>query len=209
MMRFAWPRPLDEETIFGMRKFAVSLLEYACNGDSGRAETDLVYLLDVTEGRDQGAMRRKYSSCGDLAHWMLMRIGVRSRWVNRDEHRGWRVGMNVALLTGGNSRPVLATQRFEPGDIVVVWNHPKAYDAHVICVIDHDGEKLLTAEYGQPGGALKARTFANGLIGNRKAQRWVSLEKVIRNADDEGLLVDSQDPTRAPDGSQIWSPPNA
>ena len=206
MMTIAWPTVLDEEAVFAARKLAVQLVEYACDGDRGRSETDPIY-TEITEGRDVGAMRRRYSSCADLAFWMLFRLGVRLPLVNRHEHRGWRVGMNVAMLVGAREcRPVLATERLKPGDIVVVWNRQDTQDAHVLVVIDHERDTLLTAEYGQPGGALKMRHFRAGLIGSRRAQRIIPLASVLRSAHLKGLLEPAEDPTRAEDGSSIWTP---
>src|SRR6186713_653784 len=82
-----------------LRTIATHLLDYAVCGDRGRNESDKVY-DSITEHRDRGVMRAKYSSCGDLGHWLVYRLGCRETWVNRAENGGWRVGLNVNLLYG-------------------------------------------------------------------------------------------------------------
>lgn len=202
------PTELSDYSIHSYRLLLVHLLEYACDGRRGRSETDPVYLHEITESRDQGAMRRRYSSCADLLHWAYYRIGVRLSWVNRKEHTGWRVGLNIAMLAGAKeARPALATQRFLPGDGIVIANAwPSGRDAHALMVIEHDGETLSTAEYGQPGGALRERTYRAGLIGDRRARVVLPLASVLRSAARQGLLVAADDPTRANDGEPTWTP---
>lgn len=70
------------------QEFVGQLLSYACGRfDSGRNEDDPIY-QGVTEGRDVPPFREKYSSCGDLAHWLLFRLGSRLEMINRKEHLG-------------------------------------------------------------------------------------------------------------------------
>ena len=84
------------------RAFASEFLNYACGRwTGGRTESDAVY-QQISEGRDVGAMRASYSSCGDLAHWLLFRMGCRSPFINRNEHLGWRVGQNISALIGAS-----------------------------------------------------------------------------------------------------------
>src|ERR1044071_3102756 len=103
---------------------AADLLEYACNGHAGRAESDPVYQA-VTEGRDIGAMQKDYSSCGDLAHWLFYRIGVRFPWVNRAEnggHRATQTENNVTLLQRFKGRLInpSAGTNYRPGDVGII-----------------------------------------------------------------------------------------
>ena len=182
------------------QKLAVALLEWACRGSLGVSEQDDRYRL-VTEGRDHGA---KYSSCGDLAHWLYYRLGVRQPWVNRAEHKGWRVGLNVSNLCwsppNAQARPSTSADFFEPGDVIVVWNLPQGTDSHVLCVIEHDRAKgvLLTAEYGQPGGALRTRVLTEKqgawYIGLRRVRRRLSLQDVLGAAASMGLLEGAEEP---------------
>lgn len=178
-------------TIEEYRLLADFLLYYA-GGSVGRSEDDLVYKT-VTEGRDVGAHQNSYSSCGDLAHWLHYRLGLRGNWINRKEHAGWKVGLNVSRLAYA---PVSDTQVSGPyycGDVGIIWNSPQGTDAHVLVIRSaqeswtsgRNGERtsvgytLETSEYGQPGGALKSRTLTNGKIGSRKLQRIVRLAECI------------------------------
>lgn len=168
-------------------------LVYACQGNLGRDESDPVYQA-ITEGRDTGAMRAKYSSCGDLAHWLHFRLGMRGSWVNRRECRGWKVGQNVSRLTYNtmvDTRPEWPVH-VDAGDICIIWNRPDGTDAHVIlCRGPLLGESLQTAEYGQPGGALRVRTLSQSTmqIGTRRLQRILSLPRALDTCAGSGLLV--------------------
>lgn len=194
---------IDDAEVHARRKVAVRWLEWACRGGEIR-ETDERY-IGVTEGRDTGAMRGKYSSCGDLAHWMLYRVGIRNYWVNRDENRGWRVGSNISLLTwtAPAKMPGIGAQ-YDGGDIVIIWSRQDTRDAHAVCIIDRIGDTLLTAEYqtllnnGQPGGALHERQIraANGreYIGRRAIMSHLSLRDALMEAHDCGKLVAYEEP---------------
>jgi hypothetical protein len=173
---------------------ATELVEYACGGSTGRDESDPVYRA-VTEGRDEGAMRERYSSCGDLAHWLLFRLGVRLPLVNRAEHRGWTSGVNVSRL----AFHALAERdprgaRFFPGDIGIVWSKTDATDAHVFVILeDAQPQALLVGEYGQPGGHLRARSVgydrALVRIGSRSLHHVLRLERVLDAAEKANALV--------------------
>lgn len=143
-------------TLDEYRELAAAWCDYATNGAHGRTVDDPVYRW-VTEGRDPGP---KYSSCGDLAHWLLARLGCRAPWLNRAElPGGWTVGLNVSRLVY-SARPVSKIPEADTvlclGDIVVAWSKPKGTDAHVSVVCDHDpvAGVLETWDYGQgPMGA--------------------------------------------------------
>src|SRR6187402_1659302 len=75
----------------------LALARYACGYEKGRSKDDPIYAM-VTEGRDVGEFRKQYSSCGDLGHWILERLGVRERWVNRKSLKQYMVGANVSRL---------------------------------------------------------------------------------------------------------------
>lgn len=145
---------------------AQALLRFAVNDEHGRSETDPIYVR-VTEGRDgpTAELRRRYSSCGDLAHWMLRCLGVRAPWLNRDDdgdEKPFRYGVNLNWLVAPPiGRCPIAGKVLQcapaPGDIFVETN---ASGGHVYCAIEYDAENdtLTTAEYGQPGGKLKLRS---------------------------------------------------
>lgn len=140
-----------------VRESAFDFLRMAGKDNYGRRQFDPLFEA-VTEHR-QG---KGYSSCADLAHWLLFRLGYRFGWVNRKEHRGWRVGQNLSLLCssgagGGNSIASLPMtgQELDAGDVLVVNAHDSR-KAHVLLVL---GEAVLergfvvgTVEYGQFDG---------------------------------------------------------
>ena len=190
---------LDPRLIQGLMKLDIhpiyktnmGLLMYACLDQHGRDDkTDSVYNA-IVEGRHGHG----YSSCGDLVHWWLYRLGVRLPWVNRDELHGWKIGANISRLvftSGLCERPSLDTQ-FEPGDIVVV----NAFDTstgytHTDIVLEHSGERFISADYGQPGGALRATKLRNehGKLwrGHRVLDAHIPMKKVIAAAKTAGLL---------------------
>ena len=168
---------------------ALEYLNLATDGDRGRHEGDDIYIA-VTEGRDHG---KAYSSCGDLAHWLLYRLGVRTSYVNRAEHRGWRNGQNISWLAFGPiARKPTAVDQYFTGDILLIWNREDGTDAHALVVRNHNDVELLTAEYGQPGGASRRRTLLDGKVGTRKVQRVIPFEDVLRHANDSGKLIEPQ-----------------
>jgi len=186
------PSPLlTDDDIHTRRKLAARWLEWACGADEGGAVAERhPRYQTVTEGRDRPTPG--YSSCGDLAHWLLYRLGVREAWVNRAEHRGWRVGVNVSRLV--TNATLFSGQALECGDVLVIANQwPSGTDAHVVCVL-HDlvegGKRVTcTAEYGQPGGALKTYAWDGTRLGRRRVRVVLPLETVLRKAFHRGLLV--------------------
>jgi hypothetical protein len=150
------------------RQTARELLEFAGqDSEHGRPFADPIYRA-IVEGRQDRWIKagRFYSSCGDLSHWLLFRMGIRAAYVNRDEHRGWRNTQNITLLAthnlyGGNPVAKRATPDdvYETGDILIVGMQSIVSSEHAICVLDHDPERgiLRTCEYGQPHGVLAER----------------------------------------------------
>jgi hypothetical protein len=196
---------LSGEDIDHRQALVQRLLDWSCGGERGVSEDDPHY-REVTEGRDVGAMRARYSSCGDLAHWLLFRLGVRAPWVNRTEHRGWKVGANVSMLATTASIQLRRTPvpgvRFEPGDVLIVWNDQQGRDAHVMVVYEHrpDLGRFIVGEYGQPGGHVRKRllTARDGIlwVGTRKVQRWLPLALVLEYSETADVtLPDGLTPT--------------
>lgn len=205
------------------RALAADLIRFAClSRDPGRPFEDPVYKA-VTEGRqdktagyiraweqkpaETRGTRPFYSSCGDLAHWLLFRLGVRFRWINRDEHDGWHyVGAdnNVTTLCrkplGTNPvaiKPKL-DEHFQAGDILIVGT-ALPNTTHVTCVINHDPRTgyLLTGDYGQPHGALRDKnplTVSRDRLwrGNRSVDSWLPLLDVIEAARSQNLLQEPE-----------------
>ena len=188
---------LGEFDVLTRQKMAADWLQWACGPKQAVDQHDPIY-QQVTEGRDKPT--KGYSSCGDLGHWILYRLGARLPWVNRAEHLGWRVGKNVSALCWGPApaRDYAPGMKLEAGDIVIIWGRPDGTDAHVMCVVDHDpGARVLcTAEYGQPGGALRNHVYNddNGgmKFGRRSVHKVLLLKDVIAQADASGDLVEPE-----------------
>jgi hypothetical protein len=180
-----------------------ALLDWACGGEAHLKRGNY---MAVVEGRDWP----KYSSCADLAHWLLYRLGCRQEWINRAEHTagdlgpdGWDNGVNVSRLAFSPPRSVMRSpipgyMVVEPGDILIVWSLPSTTDAHVM-VAASSGRlpgPLRVAEYGQPGGHLADKVtsardgavFVNGKLRSKELQRWLPLHLVLTNAAELGQL---------------------
>lgn len=188
---------------------AVALCEYACGVPAGIGKDTAPY-PEVTEGRDTGASRARYSSCADLAHWLLERLGVREKWINRASLHQFRDELNVYEI--GLGCPIAHAAPVDSdwpgpgaGDICEIWNGIKGQDAHVFVCLgpgDNDGH-LRTANYGEggmsaaawPGAGISDSAFIhhpNGwYVGSRKLQR------IIRFADAVALSTAAPDLTGA------------
>lgn len=184
------------EDIDRRQGYVRALLDWACIG--GPKDELGPHYTAVTEHRDPA--NPKYSSCGDLAHWLLFRLGVRLHWINRSEHNGWTSGVNISRLA--SDAPLLCRKtpmpgaRFEPGDILIVWNHPEGKDSHVMVVYEYSPSPtlFLVGEYGQPGGHVTSRTLVTReghlFVGSRQVQRWLPLADVLTYAAEHDALVD-------------------
>lgn len=167
--------PFDEPRY---RSVARDMCEWATYGDAGVTEQSERYKL-VTEGRDPGP---KYSSCADLAHWMLFRLGVRSLWLNRDEEIGdgpgqdWEIAVNVSNLAFGPCAQTPIPGALPGcGDIWIVWAHPKGTDAHVLVCekLDPAAGVLHSWDYGQ--ATTNPATWKPHSIEGRRRERAVRL----------------------------------
>ncbi len=188
---------------------AIALCEHACGAPHGIGKDDAPY-PEVTEGRDVGMTRAHYSSCGDLPHWLLERLGVREKWVNRQSLGHYHVGLNIVEL--GLGCPISHAAPTEAdwpgpgtGDICEIWNGAKGKDAHVFVCLGpgSDADHLRTANYGMGGMSAAAAPGAgisdsrlthnpNGwYVGSRKLQR------IIRFADAVTLSTAPPDLTGA------------
>ena len=212
MLKVSLGDPIDESLT---RALAKQLLTYACNGDQCRPEKGDDIYGAITENRDCGS---KYSSCGDLGHWLLYRLGVRLGMVNRKENLGWGMGQNVSKLAWCSySKVPTRDSTFDCGDIIIIWSKPDGVDAHVMCVLEdrntNGTREIVTANYGQPGGKIfsskvtysKFGNTEHMMIGQRTIQRWVPLMSVLAGAKKESKLEDAEDVTRADDGSFVWT----
>ena len=157
------------------RDHACALALYAVNGDAGRGVGDPVH-EEVTEGRRRQyetalkagqawalTLQRTgggYHSCGDLAAWVLYRLGCRDeRLVNRTDDggiRAWQPGRNVAAING--SRYYTKAGRGavpDRGDILFLLKN----GGHLAVLIEWDdaGGTVTSADYGQPYGRKRVR----------------------------------------------------
>lgn len=188
------------------REYARRYLDLAVNGDLCVTETSPIYQA-VVERRDPGPV---YSSCGDLAHWLWYRLGIRAPWVNRQEHRGFRYGVNISILWKSPWRDPIENELPAMGDMWLVWDKPDTTDAHVIlcgCVAD---DILHSYEYGQAAisrerwrpNSVEGRPKSTGLlrqgrvtrVGGRQLRKVLTLETALRSAYAEQALVEPQDP---------------
>jgi hypothetical protein len=193
------------------RDHAARWLRWACGPGQGYPEPHPIY-QQVTEGRDKPPFPNKYSSCGDLAMALYERLGVRLSLVNRAGlNGGFRYGLNVSLLAYSRyAREPRPGDIYQAGDVLIVWNQDDTSDAHVICTLDEFPEQgvILTAEYGQPGGAVRtsgvSRLGGGCSIRGRRLRRVLPLEDVIEGAERLGLLVPVD-----PDGKPVPTGDNA
>jgi hypothetical protein len=119
-------------------------------------------------------------------------MGCRSPFINRKELGGWRVGQNVsALVSAKVAETATPDDVYQAGDILVIWSKPDATDAHVMVALSHDGTTLNSAEYGQPGGAVRAHPWQKpGWVGQRQIHKVLRLMAVMQDAEAAGKLVE-------------------
>lgn len=198
---------ISGEEIDALRLHVKPLLAWACEGGAHNEEHS--HYISVTEGRDAGKFQQAYSSCGDLAHWLLFRLGCRQPWINRKEHLGWKEGKNVSALAFTAPSSVRRTEPrpgspLDTGDVVIIWNKADGTDAHVAVVYEFTTSpfRLIVAEFGQPGGHIAERklTPRNGelFIGSRQLQRWLPLHLVLTDAAERGQLEPPSLPWETP-----------
>lgn len=177
-----------------LRQLAVALTEHACGYDRGRSKTDPVY-IEVSEN-EHGVPRARYSSCADLAFWLLERLGCREDFLNRASLGGWVPGVNVSRLAFCRyARKPDDDWAPQPGDIVMVWNGEHGNDAHVMVALELRDGKLRTGNYGvggmsaaaSPGARISAAplTWHNGLwwYGAKRVQRAIDITTVPLTAE--------------------------
>ena len=162
-------RLVDSETDLTLsrsliRKAAIALANWACNGSIGRIKGDPVFEM-ITEGRQKSWMSNgketTYSSCGDLPHFVIWNlagkpdpgsipIGDQLRVVNRHEAFGYQVGKNISLLSNVASRNTIQTSLPNlvplPGSILLMGS---GGNEHVCIVNTYTESELTSFDYGQ------------------------------------------------------------
>ena len=183
-----------------LRALAREYLLWLGSSEQGRSMSSPEYRAMV-EGR---VYPPPGSSCGDCAHWLLYRLGVRESWINRAEHDGWHFGEqggrawdnNVTTLVargGGtwgvnpHARRATDADHYECGDVIVVNCHAPA-TTHVVCVLEHSDGELLSCDGGQPHVALRRRAMTIGVnpatlrkqwkLGGRWVDSWLPLDEL-------------------------------
>lgn len=181
-----------------LRLAAVALGRFAVNGRAGRDVGDPIHDW-VTENRRRENERRRlrgspevsYSSCGDLGNWLLMCLGCRDeRLINRDWDGGvvpWKIGANVSTLARAPGYVhwipgVHFPSSLKPGDILHVCNEPGSDHISVLEVVDVQGGKQHSFEYGQPYARERERKIeiigSELFIDGRKLRGWIDLERL-------------------------------
>lgn len=188
---YLWEPGTPEIHLPTVRQAAVALANFAVDGANGRRPPDAIHEW-ITEGRrtqwerahaagHRWAQGVPYSSCGDLAHWMLMCLGCRDELViNRGDDggvKGWVPGPNISRLVG--SRFYVKSGEPEPGDILHV-----AQPDHVAVLLERvSDDQLVTADYGQPYGRRRVcrvrDTWWGRIVRGRTLQGFVSLARIV------------------------------
>lgn len=178
------------------RELACRLARYGVGGARGRSVGDPVH-EEITEGRrrqyevalkagQEWARRMQsngggYHSCGDLAHWVLYRLGAREPLTNRTADEGqtpWMPARNITNITANKAyRKARGSEKPKPGDILFVRG-----PEHLAVLLEWGDGLVVTADYGQPYGALRERkaTPSGGswVIGGRLFDGWLDLDRV-------------------------------
>ena len=188
-----------------VRKAAVELATIATNGSpmvgnpmhewvtEGRRKQ---YEIALKKGATWARNMQKhggYSSCGDLAHWLLMMLGCRDEGiVNRGDDggvKGWAVGSNLSrlVISPWFIRFVRQKEDLLPGDIVLLGppEHATVLLCHQTQVGNPDGV-WITADYGQPYGARRRKILQVDRLGGRKIIGFLSLSRLFWQ---DGLTV--------------------
>ena len=172
------------------RRVALALAAYATADGRGRDVGDPVHEA-ITEGRRKANEERRakgspeveYSSCTDLATWLLVALGCTDEaLVNRDDDGGllpWQIGQSLPRLVhapwfvhaSGDSEP-------QPGDILYLGDR----GGHVAVLRERSDSAVLTEDYGQPYARRRLRTLrrqgGRWMLDGRPLEGWLDLDQV-------------------------------
>lgn len=197
---------LTDADVHTYRCRARERLEYACGvPESTAVEEGHPRYREVTADLDPGSRGvhpDPFSSCAVLAMWLYVTLGVRLSWIDHPlAARGWRGDGAIVSRLVTHGLPYSRDTRYDCGDVLVIADRwPSGADSHVVCVVTEPEPGLLcTAEYGQPGGALRERIVmadrlcthrADGrLVVGRTIRTVLPLARVLASAYTQGLLA--------------------
>lgn len=216
-----------------VRAAAVALARYAVDADGRRERKTGDPVHDwITENRRaqyeralaagqawavEMSKRGSYSSCGDLAHWLLLCLGCRDeRLVNRSDDGGktpWRVQVNISRIQSHPAyvRATASAGRPGLGDICHVLGNAPGSD-HVFGLIRWLAAAVTGAHYGAPHGELRTEALhtLGGLhrIGQRRLVGWLDVTRVEYAETavvPDGCEVGTEDDSPYPEGLS-WEP---
>lgn len=174
------------------RDLALALAAYAVNDGQGRDAGDPVHEL-VTEGRTLANEQRRakgspevpYSSCTDLATWVLTSMGCTDEsLINRSDDGGripWQIGASLPRLVRAPSyQQAAAGGAPAPGDILFLTD--RGGHVAVLRVWDELAGLATTDDYGQPYGRRRHRTLRRQggvwTLDGRPLGGWLDLDQV-------------------------------
>jgi hypothetical protein len=144
------PLTPDEDAFY--KAVVFEYCDFIVDNGMGRIREDPV-IQAVTEGHGG-------SSCGFLLHFLAYVVGIRERWVNRNNVNTYRQQMNLSLLFGAlwNSQGPKCVKRYQRGQMpqashfVLMEDPTQPNDDHVcVCAKDFDGKIFLSYDLGQRG----------------------------------------------------------
>lgn len=185
---------LDDYDDESRRRYAIALLRQYLPAKVGDEK-----FHEITQGRAEAAKKSKsfFSTCGELAMFLLERLGYAGKALNRDligdgpdrPSFQYRYGMNMSYLRYRSEREGAWVQ-FDgdnaprSGDILFVSNGPPNTE-HVCILKNIVGDVWNTFDAGQyKTDRLEqeahecARKLAHGKLGTRQLHGWVDINKL-------------------------------
>jgi len=174
------------------RRVALELAAYATNDGKGRDVGDPVHEA-ITEGRTLANEQRRrngspevpYSSCTDLATWLLASMGCTDEsLINRSDDGGripWQIGASLPRLVHAPSyQQAAAGGTPAAGDILFLTD--RGGHVAVLRVWDELAGLATTDDYGQPYGRRRHRTLRRQggvwTLDGRPLGGWLDLDQV-------------------------------
>lgn len=189
--------PIDLPTIEDYSTVACRLAMWAVNDTKGRPHLgDSVYEF-ITNGIQPIAIKQgwNFSSCAFLPLFIYECLGINLNWVFRDKPNNPPSNPLSRIAWAPESiafKPGYVLQR---GDTLQTGSNG---DSHVSLILGFDSELLRSADYGQPGGALRTRYIReshgsmfveNVRTGRRKpARRVLPFASALESASVQSLL---------------------